>query len=118
MTLLEELKACGCNVEEGISRLMNNSDNYERMLKKLTFSLTPLSEQIGAAIASGDKDAASSGAHTAKGITGNLSITPLYNAYDNMMTLLKTGKTAEAEELYRTTLPEQKKILDIIERYA
>lgn len=65
----------------------------------------------------GDIETATRNAHTIKGVTGNLSITPLYTAYTEIVNLLRGGKVEEARKLYVETLPVQEKILEIIKKY-
>lgn len=115
MTLFEELEANGTDIKDGLSRLMNNQEIYERLLKKLPDSIA--GQEILEFIDSGDIQTAIKNAHTIKGVTGNLSITPLYKAYTEIVNLLRSNKVEEGRELYVKTLPEQNKILDIIKKY-
>lgn len=115
MTLLEELEACGADINDGLNRLMNNSAIYEKLLKKLPDSI--LQQEVLSFIDSGDINTAITNAHTIKGVTGNLSVTPLYKAYTEIVNLLRAGKVEEAKNLYNETMPIQEKIIAIIKKY-
>lgn len=115
MTLLEELSENGVDINDGLGRLMNNSAIYEKLLKKLPDSINK--QEVLSFIDSGDIETATRNAHTIKGVTGNLSVTPLYTAYTEIVNLLRAGKIDEARKLYVDTLPVQKNLLDIILKY-
>lgn len=114
MTLLEQLAEKGADIKDGLNRLMNNEAIYEKMLKKLPDAIEK--QEVLQFIDSGDIDTATKNAHTIKGVTGNLSVTPLYKAYTKIVDLLRAGNAAEARALYVETMPVQKEILDIIRK--
>lgn len=115
MTLFEELAENGVDIKDGLNRLMNNEAVYERLLKKLPESLNK--QEVLPFIDSGDIQTAISNAHTIKGVTGNLSIIPLYKAYTEIVNLLRAGNVAEARTLYVTTMKIQEKIIQIIQNH-
>jgi len=115
MTLLEELEQNGVNIKDGLKRLMNNQAIYEKLLKKLPESINQ--QEVLPFIDSNDIDTAIVNAHTIKGVTGNLGVTPLYTAYTEILALLRGGKIEEARKLYVETSVVQKEILDIINKY-
>lgn len=115
MNLLEELEGLGADTKDGISRLMNNEEAYIRIVKKLPASIR--GQVVLPLIDSNDIQSAITSAHTIKGVTGNLGITPLYKAYTEIVNLLREGKVPEARLLYLETVPVQDKILSIIEKY-
>ncbi|MCI9581972.1 MAG: hypothetical protein HFF34_11495, partial [Oscillospiraceae bacterium] len=51
-----------------------------------------------------------------KGVTGNLSLTPVYNGYQNALTLLRGGQAAAAREELERLLPIQANLIDCIQR--
>lgn len=114
MSLLEELKTLGVNVEEGISRLNHNEALYVRMLSKLVGMVekAPVEPDFDFQ----DYQDVIEKAHALKGATGNLSVTPLYEAYTKIVDLLRAGDPAQANEVLRGILPVQKEILDCIAR--
>ena len=115
MDLLEELKAKGVNTEEGLNRLMNNTGLYQRMLLKLADMLRK--SPVDLDFDNNDCTTAIEQAHALKGATGNLSVTPLYEAYSKAVDLLRAGKPEEAREVLRNLIPVQEEILTIIEKY-
>ena len=78
MITIEKLRAYGANVDEAIERCMNNQDFYLMLVNKsLTSNPIP---QLEEAINAGDLEKAFQVAHGLKGVCGNLSLTPLYDA--------------------------------------
>lgn len=115
MTLLEELAENGADISDGLNRLMNNEQIYIKLLKKLPDSIEK--QEVLSFIESGDITTAIQNAHTIKGVTGNLSVTPLYTAYTKIVNLLRAGNISDARKLYVETIPVQTKLLDIIRKY-
>ena len=86
------------------------------MIRKLPASVNPLDEKILPAMEAENLEESISATHTIKGVTGNLSITPLYTAYTEIVNLLRSNKIPEAKKLYLETVPVQKEILEMIEK--
>lgn len=115
MSMITELKDLGTNTEEAMSRFLNNEALYEKMLKKLPNSMK--SGQVMEAIENGSIDSAIETAHTMKGVLGNLSITPLYEAYTKIVALLREGNPEEAKKILTESLPLEEKVLSCIEKF-
>lgn len=115
MSLIAELKDLGANTDEAMNRFLNNEALYEKMLKKLPDSMK--SGQVMEDIESGNIDGAIETAHTMKGVLGNLSITPLYEAYTKIVALLREGKPDEAKSILAQTLSDEEKVVGCIEKY-
>jgi HPt (histidine-containing phosphotransfer) domain-containing protein len=64
------------NQEEGLKRMMNNKKLYSRLLNK--FKVGTNLEDLRSSIAAQDYEKAQIAAHTLKGVSGNLSLTALY----------------------------------------
>lgn len=73
-----------------MERFVNNEALYLRLLGKL-FSSNELRE-LESALESGEKEKAFQAAHTLKGVTGNLGLTPLYKAVCGLVEPLREGK--------------------------
>lgn len=114
MDLIKELEALGVNTEEALRRFSGNSALYLKMLGKLTATVNDL--EVMPCIEKEDYETAVTNAHTLKGVTGNLSLTPLYNAYTDITNLLREQKYAEAKESLEKVLPIQNDILACIEK--
>lgn len=115
MNLIEEMSALGADTEDALTRFMGNSGLYERMLKK--FPKVVADSPVATYARSEDFDTAASNAHALKGVTGNLSLTPLYNNYTALIDLYHEGKSDQANELLDKTLEIQQKFLDTIAKY-
>lgn len=115
MTLFEELKELGVDIEGGLKRLGGNEQLYTRLMGSFV-------KTIGANTVRPDFDAADcteviEKAHTIKGTAGNLSITPLFKAYTEILSLLRSGKTEDARQLLEDILPQQEKIISCIKKH-
>ncbi|MBQ4347529.1 MAG: hypothetical protein IJC39_03695 [Firmicutes bacterium] len=115
MSLLTELQEFEVDIQDGLKRFANNTALFEKMLKKFP----PAAEDLPVAIyfESGDLETAVANAHTLKGITGNLSLTPLYKAYTDIVALLRESKPDEAKEILLGIIPVQEKITACIKKY-
>lgn len=114
MGLLEDLKDLGVNVEEGMNRLMGNASLYERMLGK--FAGMVKDAAITPDFDSDDYADVIEKAHAIKGASGNLSITPVYEAYTEIVNLLRKEQPQQAKEVLEKVLPVQTEIINCIEK--
>lgn len=116
MDLLKELEDLGVNVDEGLARVMGDKDLYLMMLNMFIDSVSnnriTLDEFGG-----NDLTELITKVHSLKGTTGNLSITPLFNAYNESLTLLREEKAAQARAAYEKALPVQEKIIECIQKH-
>lgn len=115
MSMISELQELGANVDDAMQRFMNNAALYERMLKKLPAVIVdkPVMEFIEA----GNIETSIENAHTLKGVLGNLSITPLYKAYTDIVDLLRGNDSEKAKTILEECLPTQEKVIACIEKY-
>ena len=116
MSLLEELKSLGVDADGGVKRLAGKQALYERMMFKFL-------DMMKKSVVSPDFDSNDYGevieiAHALKGAAGNLSVTPVYEAYRKIVDLLRSQQPEEARKVLKDVLPVQGKILDCIERHA
>jgi len=116
MTFFDELKELGVDVDEGIERIMGNTGLYQKMLVKLAIMVREFSSTID--FEQEDNSELIEKVHALKGSAGNLSVTPLYNAYTRLMTLLSANEREQAKTAYEEILPLQDKILACIERHV
>lgn len=114
MSMLDELKDLGVNIEDALQRFMNNSALYEKMLGKLVNNVRDI--KVLPSIEAGDYGAAADAAHTLKGVMGNLSITPLYKGYTQIVNLLRDNNPEEAKKILVDMLPAQEEIIACIEK--
>jgi ribose-phosphate pyrophosphokinase len=73
MATIDDLRAYGANVDEGLKRCMNNEAIYLRLVG--TLKGEQAFGRLADAVAAGDLDAAFEASHALKGSLGNLSIT-------------------------------------------
>ena len=106
------------NYEEGLNRLRNNVSLYKRMLGMILAS-----DEFGkfdAFLDSGDIKGAADSAHAIKGMTGNLSLTALFDISVELMNTLREeavdeGMVASYREILKTTMEQVKLYVDTAE---
>ncbi|MCH5207833.1 MAG: hypothetical protein J1F04_03015 [Oscillospiraceae bacterium] len=116
MDILTELKNLGVNIDEAMNRFMNNEGLYIKMLAKLQPNIEKL--PVLSLCEAGDNEQALANAHTLKGITGNLSLTPLFNGYTRIVELFRAGKPDDAQKMLKDILPVQDEIVACINKYC
>ncbi len=107
------MEKLGINVEDALKRFMGNEALFLKMLRKLpgVISQSYVSPDFDASNYAADIDRA----HMIKGVTGDLSIMPLYKAYSDIVSLLRENKPEEARAALKDILPVQEKIIKFIE---
>jgi len=116
MNLIQELKSLGVNTDEGLQRLGGNFSLYERMLVKFKDMIKNSPVQMD--FDCNDYSDIIEAAHTIKGASGNLAITPIYEFYSELMKLLREQQPEQAKKILEKALPVQNAIVDCIERYS
>lgn len=109
MDLLNELRALGVDVDDGVKRIMGNEKLYRKLLG--SFVKMVESEPLDLDFDSGDFTAVTERVHAIKGTAGNLSITPVYEAYSQALGQLRGGQPEEAREVLRKVQPILEEIL-------
>lgn len=113
MELLEELSNLGVDVKDGLERVMGDTSLYEMMLGMFVDAVN--NNPISLADFDGDDlDGLIKSIHTLKGITGNLGLTPLFQAYNQSLILLRDGKPSPAKKEFEQILSTQVKIIECI----
>lgn len=115
MALIEELKGMGVNTDEALERVMEDAGLYEEMLGMFLESVRdyPIAmEEFDA-----DLEPLIKKVHLLKGITGNLSLTPLFVGYNKALGFLREGHAEPAREELERLLPIQEEIIGCIRRH-
>lgn len=94
---MKRLKDAGVDVDGALERFMNNTAMYEKFLKK--FLSDPNYEALKSAVAGNECDKAFTAAHTLKGVSSNLSLTPLYEAVARQTELFRSEQFEEGAAL-------------------
>ena len=87
--LLDELRNCGCDVEGALARFLNKEDFYAKCFKK--FLDDPAFSALDEALKAKDAETAFRHAHTLKGLTANMGLTPLYDIVVQIVEPLRGG---------------------------
>lgn len=89
MAGLEDLRAFGANVGEGLNRCVNNEEFYLKMLNKAVEDQAFANLEY--AIGQNDLKLAFEVAHALKGVLANLGLTPICEPVSEMVELLRNG---------------------------
>lgn len=115
MALLNELELLGADANDALQRLGGKVSFYEKLLLKLPNAIE--SNQVVSLIEEGNITQAIANAHTLKGVFGNLSITPLYKTYTEIVDELRAGHVDAAKDLLVQILPLQEQVLECIKKH-
>lgn len=116
MDIITELEGLGIDTQDALRRFSGNSALYVKMLGKFVTASGDL--KVMPYIDNEDYKTAENNAHTLKGVTGNLSLTPLYEAYTNIVNFLRTNEPQKAREILEKIIPVQADIVACIEKYS
>lgn len=113
MSLFDELRGLGVNVDEGLKRIMGNEALYKRLLGSFVKAIREHS--LDPDFDATDCTDAIEKTHAIKGTAGNLSITPIYEAYTEIVNELRAGNPEKARTILKDILPVQEQIIQCIE---
>lgn len=94
------LMKAGINYDEGLKRMCNNEPLYQKFLGK--FLQDKSMEELKEKLAAGNIEEAFRAAHTLKGVSGTLSLTPLYQKSSALCEKLRRGENGTPEEITET----------------
>lgn len=93
MLSIDALKALGANTEEGLTRCMGKEEFYFKLIR---MGLEDHNYgQLEKALGEKDLEGAFEAAHALKGVAGNLSLTPLYEALSEITERLRAREDAD-----------------------
>ncbi|MCI9463465.1 MAG: Hpt domain-containing protein [Lachnospiraceae bacterium] len=115
MSLFEDLKALDVDVDGGLKRINGNEKLYTKLLGSFVKSINTY--HVETDFDGNDYEDVIEKTHAIKGVSGNLSITPVYESYTKIVDLLRTGKPEEARAILEQILPVQAQIVECIEKY-
>ena len=115
MSLFEELKDLGVNIDEAVERFMGNEGLYEKMLKKFPDMMNKASVEPN--FDCSECAEVIEKTHAIKGAAGNLSLTPLYEAYTKIVDLLRGNQPEQARIILKEIQPVQTQIIACIEKH-
>jgi HPt (histidine-containing phosphotransfer) domain-containing protein len=113
MLTIEKLKEYGADIEKGLNLCMNNEDFYLRMVSMILSEAS--FDDLSRALEADDLDGAFKAAHALKGVSGNLSLTPLYEKVTEITELLRAKTQMDYSELLSGILNEKKILQDLNE---
>ena len=88
MLTIESLRNWGANVDEGLGRCLNNESFYLMLINK-GMKDAPF-DKLKEAVEAGDLDKGFDIAHSLKGMTANLALTPICKPIEKITELLRS----------------------------
>lgn len=114
--IMKELELLGADIADIEERYLGDTELYIGVLSKFIVSLERF--EVMSHFESGDIDGALYCAHSLKGVTGNLSLTPLYKGYSEITSLLRAGESEKARRQLEELLPLQEKFVECVRKYV
>ncbi|MEG0770719.1 MAG: Hpt domain-containing protein [Clostridia bacterium] len=111
--LILKLTEYGADINGAMSRFLNDTTLYETCYD--TFVNDEAFNGLGEAIATKDFTRAFEFAHSLKGITGNMGITPLYKIICELVEELRHNDLEKVNEHYNNIINELEKLKSFIE---
>lgn len=105
MLSIETLQALGANTQEGLTRCLNKEDFYFKMIRMAMQN--DGYDRLAQALEKQDLTEAFEAAHSLKGVAGNLSLTPLYDALSEITEALRAKEDADYPAMLKAVM-EQK----------
>jgi len=93
----DTLRAAGVDYDEGLKRMCGSEALYQKFLNK--FLEDKSIEQLRENISKGDIEGAFHAVHALKGLSGNLSLKPLYEKSCILCEKLREGQAGDPEEV-------------------
>jgi len=112
MLTKEALIAYGADYTTGMARCLNKEDFYFKMIRMVAANekFTSLGKQLEAK----DLKAAFEDAHALKGVVGNVALTPLFEAIEEIVEPLRRSEDADYSAPYAKIMDLKKKLDEMI----
>ena len=112
MLTIDKLKEYGADVKTGLNLCMNSEDFYLRMVSMIVAERS--FDDLKTAIEKNDLNEGFKAAHALKGVSGNLSLTPLYEKVVEITELLRAETKMDYTDLLKGILEEKEKLEHLI----
>ncbi len=112
MAVIDELELWGCDIEDAMTRFLDDEDFYITCLH--TMVQDPAYEKLGAALQEGDIKEAFEQAHTLKGVLANMGLTPIYDVVVKLVEPLRNGNADDLMPVYEELLAANERLKEMI----
>ena len=110
--MIDKLKFLGADIDDAMRRFQGNEALYKRLLAKFPEQTEKLKAE--GYFEKEEYEKALESVHTLKGLAANLSLANLYEAYSEVVNLLRTERYIEAEQRYFSLLSLEEKYNKVI----
>ena len=111
MLTIEKLREWGANVDEALVRCLNNETFYLTLVNKAMNDSG--FDKLKEACESGDLDQAFDAAHSLKGVTANLALTPILQPVVKITELLRARTAMDYKPLVEEILSERDTLISL-----
>ena len=112
MLTIENLRAWGANVDEGLMRCLNNEAFYLRLVNKAIQDIT--FDQLKEACEAENLDNAFDAAHSLKGMMANLALTPICRPIEQITELLRSRTATDYSGLLEEIISQRNKLIELL----
>jgi HPt (histidine-containing phosphotransfer) domain-containing protein len=112
LEILKNLQNNNIDTQSALERFLDNKEMYIKFIKQ--FSFDPSFNQIEEYITDKNWEQAFELAHSLKGVTGNLGMTALFDAFSKISVAYRNKNYSEMERLYFETKKEYINICKLI----
>ena len=112
MSKIDDLKAFGANVDEGLKRCVNNEEFYMRMVNKAADDAS--FDDLEKAVNSKDLGQAFEIAHALKGVLANLALTPICDPVSDIVEKLRNKTDADYGSYLEIIRTKREELINIL----
>lgn len=109
---IEDLKALGCDIEEALSRFLEDESFYLECLEQVIYDEN--FQRLQRALENHQGQQAFDCAHTLKGLFANLGLTSLSAIMEEIVEPLREGREEDLLGKFQTLMAEREKYVNII----
>ncbi|MEG0899094.1 MAG: Hpt domain-containing protein [Oscillospiraceae bacterium] len=110
--ILEKLSLWGCDVQGALERCVNDENFYIDCLQSFKTDIN--FEQLKINLENKNFEAAFEAAHSLKGVSANLGITPLFDSISILVERLRKGYYEDNQKQYDAIYHDYQYLLDIL----
>lgn len=112
MAMIEELRSWGCDIDDAMTRFLDDEDFYITCLH--TMVQDPSYDRLGEALQNGDVKEAFEQAHTLKGVLANMGLTPICNIVIRLVEPLRAGSGENLMPVYEELMAANEQLKEIM----
>ncbi len=113
MLTVEKLRGWGANVDEALVRCLNNETFYLMLVNKAMRDAS--FDKLKEAVEAGDLEKGFDYAHSLKGVTANLALTPIFKPIEQITDLLRSRTETDYTPLLKEIEEKSRQLMGLLE---